>query len=132
MAQLILPDKSYLLMGIFFEVHNEMGPIYKEKHYVDRVEKKFIIKRVPYLREEAIKKFFPNVDIPDLIPDFILWMSAVVDAKAKRYIKLDDIRQMSRYLDQTGLPLGIIVNFKRQKLETKRIINPKRDKTRWP
>lgn len=132
MADLVLPKESYILTGILFEVHNEMGPIYKEKHYVDKTEKNLIFKRIPYIREETIKKYFPNAEVPDLIPDFIIWMSIVLDAKAKRSIELDDIRQMSRYLDQTGLPLGIIVNFKKQKLEIKRIINPKRDKTKWP
>jgi len=42
MGDLILPKESYELMGVLFEVHNEMGPIYKEKHYADAIERKLI------------------------------------------------------------------------------------------
>lgn len=120
-------------MGILFDIHNAMGPIYKEKHYVDAIEQKLIAKNVNYVREKPINlNFKNNVVCSNFIPDFIVWDSIVLDAKAKRFITNEDIRQMSRYLDQTGLPLAVVVNFKRQKLEYKRIINPKRDKNKWP
>lgn len=131
MSEIILPKESYELMGVLFKVHNELGPIYKEKHYVSEIERKLILKNIPYFREKKLSEFFPNVTIKELIPDFVIRMCIIFDAKAWRRIKDEDIRQMCRYLDQTGLPLGIVANFRKQKLEYKRIINPKRDKTKW-
>ena len=131
MSYLILPQESYKLMGMLFEVHNAMGPIYEEKHYVDAVEAIFKRERVNYIREKRIKLHFKNLKVPNFIPDFIVWDCIILDIKAKRYIQLSDIRQMSRYIKETGLPLGIIANFKRKKLEYKRIINPNRNKNKW-
>ncbi|MBU4331770.1 GxxExxY protein [Patescibacteria group bacterium] len=132
MSEIILPKESYELMSVLFEVHNELGPIYKEKDYADTVERKLILKSIPYFRERKLSEFFPNVNIKALVPDFVIRMCIIFDAKAWRRIKDEDVRQMCRYLDQSGLPLGIVANFRRQKLEYKRIINPKRDKVRWP
>ncbi len=132
MGDIILPKESYELMGILFEVHNEMGPIYKEKHYMDVIERKLILKNIPYFREKSLGEIFPDVSIPELAPDLIFRMCIIFDAKAWWRIKDEDVRQMCRYLDQSKLPLGIIANFKKQKLEYKRIINPNRDKNKWP
>lgn len=132
MGDLILPKESYELMGILFEVHNEMGPIYEEKYYANAIERKLISKKISYFRESPIGKIFPNIVIPELTPDFIIRQCIIFDVKAWRRIKQEDIRQVCQYLDQTGMPLGIIANFKRQRLEYKRIINPRRDKTKWP
>lgn len=131
MSDLILPKESYRLMGMLFDVHNKLGPIYKEKHYTDAVEAKFKQEKIKYIREKSLRMHFKDLLVPDFAPDFIVWDCIVLDIKAYRYIKHDDLRQMSRYLNETKLPLGVIANFKRQMLEYKRIINPKRDKNKW-
>lgn len=132
MKEIILPKESYELMGILFEVHNELGSVYKEKHYIDAIERRLILRSIPYFRERRLSEFFPKVVIKELVSDFVIRMCLIFDAKAESRITQKDIRQMCQYLDQTGLPLGIIANFRRSKLEYKRIINPNRDNNKWP
>lgn len=47
----------------------------------------------------------------------------VVDTKVIERITDHEIGQMLNYLKITGLPVGLILNFKRSRLEWKRVIN---------
>jgi len=38
MAELVLPKKSYWLIGLLMEVHRKLGPIWKEINYQDAIE----------------------------------------------------------------------------------------------
>ena len=123
-TKLVLPKESYELMGILFEVHNRLGPICKEKNYQDAIELIFKERGIPYEREKEVEIPFGNSTLKGFYVDFVVDNKIILEVKAKRFIKNEDIRQSSRYLKATGLPLVIIVNFKRAKLEYKRVINP--------
>ena len=47
----------------------------------------------------------------------------VVDTKVIERITDHEIGQMLNYLKITGHPVGLIINFKRSRLEWKRVIN---------
>lgn len=57
--------------------------------------------------------------------DFFYERKILVDIKAKNYITKEDYMQMLRYLEASGLKLGIIVNFRGPKVTCKRVINSK-------
>ena len=57
--------------------------------------------------------------------DFIIEGKIIVDIKAKKFITKEDYNQMQRYLNVSGLILGMIVNFRNTHLKPKRIINYK-------
>jgi len=120
----MLKNESYRLMSLLFEIHNKLGSIYKEKNYQNAVEEIFKRENIPYQREKNIKLKFENLEISDFFADFVIDNKILLEIKAKSFIAQDDIRQVSRYIKSLNLPLGIVVNFKRQKLEFKRIVNP--------
>jgi GxxExxY protein len=109
-------DETYKLRGLLFSVHNELGRFAKEKQYCDKAEEKFIINQWPYVREPIIG------DVGDR-PDFIVWDLIVVEFKAKPYSQQSDFEQVQRYLQQTKLKLGILVNFRAKYLNPQRILN---------
>lgn len=123
MAKLVLPEDSYNLMGILFQVHNELGPSCKEKNYQDAIEIILKQKAVSYEREKEISIPFAGEELKGFFADFIIDNKIILEVKAEKFIKNNDIRQALRYLKATNFPLAIVVNFKRQKLEYKRIIN---------
>jgi GxxExxY protein len=71
------------------------------------------------------QKFFPvhynGKFIGKLIPDLIV-KDVVVDAKVVTAFTPDHIAQMLGYLNITGLPLGLLLNFRYRKLQIKRVI----------
>ena len=125
--RIVLKDESYRLMGLLFEVHNKLGPVYKEKNYQDAVEEILKREKVPYEREKEIKLVLENLEVGGFFADFVIDGQILLETKATKFITQEDIRQVLRYLKSANLPLGIIVNFRREKLEYKRLINPKFD-----
>lgn len=60
--------------------------------------------------------------VGEFIPDLILHGSIVLDTKTIDRISDHELSQMLKYLRVTGLPLGLVINFKYSKLEVKRVV----------
>jgi GxxExxY protein len=60
--------------------------------------------------------------VGEFVPDLIAGQAVIVDAKVIERISDIERGQMMNYLRITGLKVGLIINFKRSKLEWERII----------
>lgn len=54
--------------------------------------------------------------------DFIIDHKIILELKAKRALVSEDFEQTQRYLQETQLKLGILVNFRHQYLKPVRIV----------
>jgi GxxExxY protein len=59
--------------------------------------------------------------IGKLVPDLIVG-DVVVDAKVVTTFSPDHVAQVLGYLNITGLPFGLLLNFRYRKLQIKRVI----------
>jgi len=121
--KLLYPDLSYQIMGILFEVHNKLGTKYQEKHYQNAVEIKLKELNIPYQREKKVNVKFENEDLGEFYIDFVIDDKILLELKKIWRITPNDVKQVLRYLDALNLRLGIIANFKRKRLEYRRILN---------
>ena len=114
-TRLIFPELSYVLTGFCFTVHNEISPYGREKQYGDAIEK--------ILREAGIS-FARELRIGDSgnIADFIIDDKIILELKAKRIITKEDYYQLQRYLQKTGLKLGLLVNFRNKYIKPVRVL----------
>ncbi len=122
MAELIHPDLSYKLNGILFKVHNELGQFRGEKEYGDLVENYLKENGISYEREKVLPASFVN-DQQRNRADFLIDDKIILELKVKRFIDKEDYYQVKRYLAALNKPLGILVNFRRNYLSPKRIVN---------
>lgn len=106
-TDLICPELSYVITGIIFSAHNELGQYAKEKQYGDLIEEKFKEKKISYVREKQIGNSGNNVD-------FLAEGKIILELKAKRLITKEDYFQTKRYFQETGVELAILVNFRRR------------------
>lgn len=113
--KLICPRLSYILTGICFEVHNELGRYAREKQYSDAIERKLIEANIPYKKEYNVKN-------TGNIIDFIIENKVILELKAKRLITKEDYYQTQRYLQTLNIKLGLLVNFRNRYLKPIRII----------
>lgn len=113
--KVIYPELSYLVVGICFSSHNELGPYAKEKQYCDLIEKKLIESGTSYKREV-------RVGDGGNVVDFIIDDKILLEAKAKRLILKEDYYQVQRYLQETKLRLGLLVNFRNRYIRPSRIV----------
>ncbi len=125
--EIIQKELFYKLNGIFFEVQNRLGRYLAEKQYADGMEELFKENGISYEREKEILIIFGNKRIGGNKVDFLVEDKILVDTKAKKYITKEDYLQMQRYLTAANLKLGLIVNFKNQSVEIRRVINSEAD-----
>ena len=124
MAKLVYPELSYLLMELFYKIHNELGPSYQEKHYQRAIELKLKKNDIKYQKEKEIELTYEDGSLGKFYADFIVEDKIIIEVKKARFITQENTKQLYRYLKATGLKLGVIVNFGRKdKLQYKRIIN---------
>jgi GxxExxY protein len=113
--KLIFPELSYTLSGILFSVHNELGSYAREKQYADAIEKKLKEMHLKCKRELAIGD-------SNNIVDFIIDDKIILELKAKRLILKDDYFQIQKYLQESKVQLGILVNFRSKFIKPIRIV----------
>ena len=118
--EILYPELSYDLNGIFFKIHRELGRYSREKQYADALERELKERSVIYAREERNIKdeyFTGN------ITDFVVNNCVVIELKAKKFVTKDDFYQVKRYLINLDKKLGLLVNFRDVFIKTKRILN---------
>lgn len=113
--KVIYPEISYLITGVCFEVHNELGRYCREKQYSDEIERKLKTIKLLYKRELLVKG-------TGNILDFLIDDKIVLEVKAKRIITKEDYFQTQRYLQVLNIKLGLLVNFRDKYIKPVRIV----------
>ncbi len=113
--KVLYPELSYVVTGILFSVHNELGQFAREKQYCDLIESKLKELKINYKREMKIGE-------SGNIVDFLIESKVVLEIKAVRRLIEDSFRQIQNYLQQSMLELGILVNFRYKYIKPIRII----------
>ena len=111
-------------MGILFEVHNRLGGNFEEKYYQRAVEKMFKLNKLKYDRELLANISFEGDRIGKYFLDFLVEDKVVVELKAVPRLLPIHFRQVRSYLKVKKLELGILANFRSEKLVFKRVLNP--------
>jgi len=122
-SKLIYPDLSYKINGVLFAVHNELGKFRNEKQYCDGIESHFKDLNISYKRELILPPSFEKEFSGRNRTDFIVEDKIILEIKTKRFLAREDYYQIKRYLIALNKKLGIIVNFRKNFLEPKRILN---------
>jgi GxxExxY protein len=81
---------------------------------------------IPFIQQPRFDVLYKSVNVGQYVPDIIAHNGIVVDAKTIDRITEHELGQMLNYLRITDLPVGLILNFKRARLEWKRVILSKR------
>ena len=117
-----LAQEVYSIVGGAFEVLNILGNGLHEKPYENSLVVEFEERNISYSQQERFPVLYKTVKVGEYIPDLIAFGSVIVDTKVIDQITSIERAQMLNYLKITGLKVGLIINFKRSKLEWERIV----------
>jgi GxxExxY protein len=110
------------IISCAFAVLNEVGHGYHEKPYENGLVVEFRYRSIPFEQQPSYPILYRGVKISDFIPDLVVFGKVIVDAKVIDHITDQEIGQMINYLRVTGLPVGLLLNFKHAKLEIRRVV----------
>lgn len=117
-----LGKETYEIIGCAMEVLNELGSGLFEKPYENAMTVEFRLRGIPYKQQPPYRVQYKGENVGDYIPDLIVCDQIIVDLKVIDQIGRNEVAQMLNYLRITKLPVGLILNFKRQELEYKRVV----------
>ena len=120
--ELVLKDEAFEIVGCAMTVLNELGHGLLEKPYENALVVEFGLQSIPVKQQPRYDIVYKGVNVGEYIPDLIVAEKIVVDTKVIDRIADHEIGQMMNYLKITGLRVGLILNFKRAKLEWKRVV----------
>lgn len=101
---------------------NTLGHGLHEKPCENALVVEFGLKGIPYEQQQRFQVDYKTVMVGEFIPDLMAGQAVVVDTKVVDRITDLERGPMLNYLRITGLKVGLIINFKRAKLERERVI----------
>ena len=127
MSDLIYKEESYDIIGICFEVHNNLGPRFLEIDYKDALEYEFKKAGILYEREKEYKVRYKDIVLPHkFYADFVVMDKIILEIKSVSAIVDEFIAQAINYLKVSENKLALLVNFGELKLNSKRIVLEKK------
>ena len=122
MVELIEKNLVYKIVGCALAVHNEIGHGMREKTYERGLCVEFEHENLRFSQQKSYSAYYREVKLDDYIPDLEVEGRVSVDAKTVDKIADEHRGQVLNYLRVSGLPVGLIINFKHPKLEWERIV----------
>jgi len=119
---LIHPELSYQIVGILFDVSNELGHGYQEKHYQKAIAAALQKAGIAYTEQAPVQINYKGEKVGIYFLDFLIENKIVLEIKRGEYFSKTNLKQVSGYLKATGLQLGIVANFTANGLKFKRIV----------
>jgi GxxExxY protein len=127
MSLTAINDLTYKIIGCAMAVHNELGPGLREGIYQRALAVKMDATGLLHEEERRIEVLLDDTPVGLLYLDHLVNESIIVEVKAiKHPLTNDEIGQVITYLVATGFPVGLLLNFSRERLEYKRILPPRK------
>ncbi|MDD2985845.1 GxxExxY protein [Flavobacterium sp.] len=123
MTDILFKTESYNLVGILFEVHNNLGRGFSEIVYKDALEYEFKNSLIEFEREKEYSVNYKNTILKHkFYADFVIMDKIILEIKSCKSLNDEHISQCLNYLKVSKNKLAILVNFNKDSLEYKRII----------
>ena len=124
MADLILKDEVYAIIGAAMEVHRDKGCGFSEPVYQECMEIELALQAVPHIAQRPLAlQYKGRVLTSTYIPDFICYDKIILELKAVTELNDEHRAQVQNYLKATRFKVGLLVNFGHYpKIQIERIV----------
>ena len=123
MGNILYKEESYQLLGVLFDVHNELGGGFLEAVYSDAIQHELKLRSIPFEREKQYKIRYKDIILPHhYFADFVVYDKIILEIKSTTNLNDRHTAQCLNYLKISGNKLAILANFEADKLMHQRII----------
>ncbi len=116
-----LDDLIYRTIGCLITVHKELGPGFLENVYHRAVEIELAHQGLGFESEKEIELHYRDKRIGIHRLDLVVEKELVVELKTVEELHKKHYAQVRSYLQATGRPVGLLVNFSEYKLDPRRV-----------
>lgn len=120
--KLLLKQEVFQIVGSAIEVLNTLGNGLIEKPCENALVVEFGLRKIPFRQQPSFDVLYKGHKIGPFVPDLIGFDYVVIDTKVIDRITDHERGLMLNYLRIANLRIGVILNFKRAKLEWERIV----------
>jgi len=109
------------IFGSCFEVMKELGPGFQETVYKNALLIAMRERELQVETEQTFEVIFRGRVVGRYRADLVVEKTVVVELKCCESLVREHQAQLFNYLKVANLPLGLLINFRRRKLEYKRL-----------
>ena len=109
-----------MIIGCAFEVQNELGAGFLESVYENAMVVALRDAGIPVKAQAPIKVTFRNTAVGDFYADLLVPNKVIIELKAVERLTPQHKAQVINYLNATGIPVGLLINFGSPKVEFQR------------
>lgn len=114
-------DLTYKTIGVAMAVHRKLGPGYKEIFYQRAMEDGLAEAELSFEAQKNLAVYDGDRLLGYYIPDLIVEEKVIVELKAFATLHQKYLGQVITYLNFTGLPIGLLINFGERSLRPRRV-----------
>jgi len=121
--KLIYKDLSYQIIGVLFEVSNELGYGYQEKYFEKAVGDGLKLRGLNYKKQIIYNITYQGKTIGYYRLDFLVDNKIILEIKTGKRFAKKDFDQVKGYLKATGKKLAIMAIFTYNGVKFYRVLN---------
>lgn len=121
--KLVHSEISYEVIGSAFSVYYELGFGHLEKIYQRALAEEFRLRKMKFQEQVPYKVTYKGKNIGNSFFDFLVEDKVIVELKKSDFFSKKNIEQVTNYLKVSDLQLALLINFSKNGVLHKRLVN---------
>jgi GxxExxY protein len=117
-----IDDVTYAINGAVFEVNKILGPGFLEKVYENAMLVELSKRGIKAESQVPINVSYKDQQVGEYVADLFVEDKVIVELKTVNQLEKIHEAQLLNYLKATGINVGLLVNFRHEKAEIKRLV----------
>ena len=117
-----IDDITYQIRGAIFEVNRILGHGFLEKVYEKALMLELSSRGLSVANQVPLKVTYKEEIVGEYFADLLVEGRVIVEIKAVKHLLKEHQAQLLNYLKATGIHVGLLVNFTKNKAEIKRMV----------